>query len=772
MKYLKYTLAISLMAIAGTQRMEACGPFYPEKPNHIKMFRSCSPELESQWQEGCRFQDYEKEENCLLWQNITSPSIPLDDIERVIYTAGLRDLQDLPAGSLSDNKFAQWLCMPGHAEDLEYVSMAKEIEEIRAHMANPWYYAYDEDEEHVRLDELMRKCRTYTGKRHADRYALQLMRLHFSAGDFKSCRELWENSISNMPANIITDMATSYAGGAYYRCGNRDKAIELYTRSQDIGSLITLKAWGDTEEESEYTDTRVKQLEYIFNRFPNSPLLGIKLQEHVRNRESFVYGYEIWAARDFHDPVEVKTRREGDSLVTDDERAFYDELKNFARKAVSSDKCRQKGMWLYTLGYLYYLDGNTGKAETWLGKAEHADATPFIKESIHAFRILMDAGHANSSSAYRRKLLRHLKWLDERMKKDAPLHPDRMWQFDNKMNQPVCYWQDVARKVLLGEVCPKMRQAGNTPLALQLANYATNRIHQLSPQYEALYTGWSDSTGYEYYTKTIPFDEYRKTWPGRNYHDFSSQFFNAIYDAKADDAARYAEKIDKPASDLDRFLNARSYVDHDYIFEIVGTLYLREMDYEKASYWLSRVSTGYQSRTNIAKEGYFRLDPFRYQADKAYFIADSCDYKLRFAQEMVCLDNIIHSNAEANRKAEAKIRFAIGLRNSFGKCWYLTEYGHNIFLGSDGENVRGGRWYTSADREGFRNNTFAQEAYTRVDTMIKEAIAEFTDPEKAAQAQLEMMNHATLMKTYPGTQAAEYIRTRCDNYHDYALQKR
>lgn len=771
MKYLKYTLAISLMAIAGTQRMEACGPFYPEKPEHIKMFRSCSLELESQWQEGCRFQDYEKEENCLLWQKITSPSIPLKDIEKVIYTAHLSDLRDLPAGSLSDNKFAQWLCLPGHGDDLEYVSMAKEIEEIRDHMADTWYYAYDEDEEHVRLDELMRKCRTYTGKRHADRYALQLIRLYFTTGDFKSCRELWENTISDMPANIITDMAASYAGGAYYRCGNRDKAIELYTRSQDIGSLINLKAWEGTEEKSEYTDLRVKQLEYIFNRFPNSPLLSVKLQEYIRNRESFLYGFEIWADRDFHDPVEVKTRWEDNSLVADDERTFYDELKRFARKAVSSEKCRQKGMWLYALGYLYYLDGDMSQADTWLGKAEHADATPFIKESVHAFRILMDAGHANNSRDYRRKLLRHLEWLDERMKTDVHLTPDQKWQYDNKMNYSVSYWQDVARKVLLGEVCPKIRQTGNTPLALQLANYATNRIHQLSPLYEATYAGWNDSTGYEYYDKIIPIDEYRKTWPGRNVFDFTNQFFKEIYAAKADDAARYAEKIDRPTSDLDRFLNDRSYINRDYLFDIVGTLYLREMDYEKASRWLARVSTGYQSRTNIAKEGYFRLDPFRYQSDKKRLIADSCDYKLRFAQEMVRLDNMIHSDAEANRKAEAKIRFAIGLRNSFGRCWYLTEYGHNMFLESDYENNHW-CWYTTADREGFKDNTFAQEAYKRGDDLMKEAITEFTDPEKAAQAQLEMMNHATLMKEYPATKAAEYIRTRCDNYYDYALQKR
>lgn len=396
---------------------------------------------------------------------------------------------------------------------------------------------------------------------------------------------------------------------------------------------------------------------------------------------------------------------------------------------------------------------------------------PLIKESVRAFRFLIDAQYANNSNAYRRKLLKELEWLDEHMKKDVCMNYDDNWQYNNKMNWPVCYWSDVARKVLLGSVCPKLSQAGNTTLALQLANYATNRIHQLSPLYEAYHYGGEDPEDKESYSVILPFNEYRTTWSDNNYFDYSNQFFDMIDGISADGAAMYAERIATPKSELDRFLNDRSYVDTDYIYDIVGTLYIREMNYEKASSWLAKVSTDYQDRTNIAKEGYFKLDPFRYQIDKKHYISDSTDYKLRFAQEMAQLDKIIHSDAEAHRKAEAKIRYAIGLRNSFGKCWYLTEYGYN--LGYESDYSRGyWTWHTSVDREGFKDNTFAQSAYRKVDTMMQEAIKEFTDPEKAATAELEMMNYATLIKKFPKSKAAASIRSHCDNYYDYALQKR
>ncbi|MDE5858698.1 MAG: hypothetical protein K2H32_10150 [Muribaculaceae bacterium] len=771
MKSLKYILVISALILLGVAQVNACGPYYPDDPNYILMFRSCSPELERQWQEGCRFQDFEKVQNCILWQDITSSSIPLSDIEKVIYGARLSNLNKFSTGNLSDNEFAKWLSDPNHREDLEYICIAKEIEEIREYMNNPWYYAYDGDDEHSRLTELKKICQDYNGKRHASRYALQLIRLHFAVGDYKSCIDLWENRVSKMPQNIVTDMIASYVGGAYSRQGNRAKAIELFTKSQDIGSLISLKAWQFVESNSIYTDERVKELEYIFNRFPNSPLLSVKLQEYIRNRELFVYNYEDWGNRGFHDPVPIKTYWVGDSLVADAEPIFYNELSRFAQNVVDNSKCNQRGMWNYALSYLYFLDGDMNNGLYYLNRAEHSEATPFIKESIRAFRFLLNAQQASNSGSYLNKLQSDLIWLDEQMDKDVSLNPDNEWQYNNKLNWRVSYLQDVARKVLLGVVCPKMKQVGNTTLALQLANYASNRVHQLFPLFKAYHYGYDDPDDRDSYYVILTFDEYRKKWPGHNYFDWQNQFFELIYNSSADDAAKYAQKIKNPVSKLDRFLNERSYVDSDYIYDIVGTLYLREMNYKKAIEWLSNVSSDYQQRMNIAKDGYFTLDPFRFQSDKKHFISDSNNYKLRFAQEMAQLDIIANSDVDSNRKAESKIRYAIGLRNSYGKCWYLTAYGYNMGLTYD-EYWRNWEWHTSSNRKGFKDHNYAQQAYKKVDALLNEAISEFTDPEKAAQAQLEMMNYATLMKQFPNTKAAEHVRTRCDRYYDYALEKR
>lgn len=771
MKSIKYILAISFAAIAAVFAAEACGPYSMTNPAYLKIFRSCSPELEQQWEAGCRFQDYEKDENCALWQNITSPSIPLKDIETLVYDTNLYGLNHLADSTYANNKFAQWLLEPQNKEDLDYLLIAKEIEEIRTYMNDPWYYPYDGDEEHTRLNELMKACEAYNGSRHADRYALQTVRLCFAKADFPKCIKLWEDKVSHMPQNIVTDMIASYVGGAYSRKGDRQKAIDLFTRSQDIGSLISLKAWDYEEEQSKYSDSRVKELEYIFNRFPNSPLLSIKLQKHIRNREAFISDFDDWKARGFTNPVNFKTKWEGDSLVADDEHDFYDELKLFAKKAAASSTTKQQGMWNYALAYLDYLDGKKTSANSYLAKAERSEASPTIKESIHAFRFLIDASSVKNIAAYKSQLLKELKWLDECMARDAALNYTDNWQYKNKLNWSVDYWQDVARKILLGEICPRLEKSGDAPLALQLANYASNRILQVQPLYE-VWRVTSDEAGVpEFHTAIIPFDEYRKTPDQQNRFDYCNQFFQQINASSADDAARYATLIAEPRNETDRFLNARGYTDTDYIYDIVGTLYLREMNYVKAAEWLSKVSSDYQGQTNLAKEGYFRLDPFRYQSDKKAFIPDSTDYKLRFAREMTRLEKEIASETDANRKANAKIRYATGLRNSFGSCWYLTQYGFDMYF-QPGQTFSDSKTFYSSDREGFTGNPFAKKAYKKVDRLMAEALSEFTNPEQAAQAQLEMMNYATLMAQYPNSQAASTIRGRCDKYSDYGLQQR
>ena len=118
---------------------------------------------------------------------------------------------------------------------------------------------------------------------------------------------------------------------------------------------------------------------------------------------------------------------------------------------------------------------------------------------------------------------------------------------------------------------------------------------------------------------------------------------------------------------------------------------------------------------------------------------------------------VVISADNPDLRANAMIRYAAGLRNSFGRCWALTQY----FASED-------------SRSGFNyrfNSSWARKAYTKADRLVVRALREFKSPELAAQAHLKLKNFKTVVRDYPHTRAARLVHQQCDRYYDYAIHK-
>lgn len=126
--------------------------------------------------------NYGSDENCLLWQQQTSPDIPISDIYALVYKAdiswieSLRYHQSTSRWSCSEerNQFAEWLWEDTEAAD--FLLLAKQCEETRDRMNDPWYYPSRKDPEKMTLDGIIKTAQKYDGKRFADRYVLQALR--------------------------------------------------------------------------------------------------------------------------------------------------------------------------------------------------------------------------------------------------------------------------------------------------------------------------------------------------------------------------------------------------------------------------------------------------------------------------------------------------------------------------------------------------------------------------------------------------------------------
>ena len=97
--------------------------------------------------------DY-KAENLKLWQQQTSSDISISDIEHVVYISEASFLKDnkniMEKTSLKHNSFAMWIVDNKRMDILDFLILAKQSEDIRSSMNDPWYY-HVEDNSHYRM---------------------------------------------------------------------------------------------------------------------------------------------------------------------------------------------------------------------------------------------------------------------------------------------------------------------------------------------------------------------------------------------------------------------------------------------------------------------------------------------------------------------------------------------------------------------------------------------------------------------------------------------
>ena len=221
----------------------------------------------------------------------------------------------------------------------------------------------------------------------------------------------------------------------------------------------------------------------------------------------------------------------------------------------------------------------------------------------------------------------------------------------------------------------------------------------------------------------------------------------------ANQLADYVKSVEKPHTAFEQFLDAHAYVDMDYLNEILGTHYLREMRYAEAKQTLAKVSYAFFRQTNVYKEGLLDYDPFSYRRVRWNHALDA---KYQFACMMNHCEKEIAQTDNPNRKAVAMLKLATGISNSsprgrsFALCYYQSGCVGSALDYSE---------YTQMEHTDMMSN--------RADELYQQAFRMFTDDEMAAQAQYELGNFYTVTSWYPETRAAKYVRAHCDGIWDY-----
>lgn len=703
MRYARFIATISLL-LSMTEAF-ACGPFV-YSPSEYYIFHLVDlPEGPDE--------DFNLNgrKNCFLWQEETCSNIPLDDIYQVVYKYDLETLMALKMGKVPRdaraNKMAKWLTQQDGQKALDYLILAKNCEWLRSEYLSPWYYPCKKDPVIFSLNEVaeMARCKA-KGYCYGDRYALQAVRAMTSLKQYEEIISFWSEIEKDIPEGLMRRMTLSYVAGAYFHLDDMERAKDCYKLADDMEGLLSCSL--------RYKPglSRVEKMELLYEVYPNCPGFRLKLWE--------ILG-----------PIEPNHNMISDEWYDWDaviEKEEVNQLALLCDKVLDGDLPADKALWAYSACYIAHLQGDDKKAERYLKIAENTVKDQNLADAIKVMRIYIDAQICTYDKTYEQKLFAQLRWLQQMIEKDID---DEIVKKADFYNLTECfsfyYWNDAMRCILLGTVCPKLVGQGNTTLALQLANMASYSLLNVIP---------------------INMYQYRHSGRGNGY-DYCSHFAELADSLSANALMAYTEVALKPQTEFQRFLNAHSYIDGDYLYELVGTHCLREMRYADAERFLLKVSPDYFVRTNVYKEGYLSRDPFSLEHKSWNHGADA---KLCYARRMNRLEQDIAAATDPNLKAMSMIEYGIGLRNSFDYCWALTQYRRGLvfYFGFEWEEAE-----------------LTQQALKRADYLINKALNSFTDNEFAAQAQMLFCNFKTVKVLYPETLAAQIIRGRCDRYVDY-----
>lgn len=703
---LKIYIVVSLLLF--TLTASACG-YFPMNSGNVWLYRimpldeSRYEEYGTSWQSDCMLHpkvDYSRE-NVLLWQKQTSSSVSLKDIEHVVYQADIASLRNLSTSS-GNNTFLRWVVENNKEDIVQLLIMAKQNESITSHMADPWYYRVEDDANFRTLENIAEECCKHKTGRLLGRYALQAMRALCNLRKYDECARYWYSVKNKIPDNVIRDMCELKAAAALNKTGRSEEALEIYARHGDVASIRAINN-GEIDNE----------LLFVYDSCPNSPYLEGELQKWL-----LYFGAE----RNCSSPM-ASCRYNEEQL---------DELLQVVHKAVREKKSDNMAMWYYTLAALYDVKGKPKQAKKYLNRGMSYRKNLFLRDSYRLLRMWLEAQTLPADSMYEKQLEADIRWLVAKVERDRPSGSDETKfepeefcynrnYYEGKPNS--FYWNDALRRLLLRAVCPKMHKAGKYVREIQLANLAENLlIHS---------------------------------------NDYSNEMF-LITDRLPYKAARdYFSRIYYPADDFDKFLNSKGKTDKYYWYDILATKCLRERRYDKAVVYLKQIPVEFQRKMNAYD--YMDMNPFSY--DMFTFTKNPAlkdDSKLHFAQKMAAYRRVMNNDADADKRADAKIQYALGLRNSVSRCWFLTRYSsnnENNYIANNVANI-----LYPEDTMTYRHDEYMAMS----NRLISRAIAGYRDKEKAARQLQRLLYFRRVIDEFSETAAARDVRQHCDRWRDYA----
>lgn len=444
--------------------------------------------------------------------------------------------------------------------------------------------------------------------------------------------------------------------------------------------------------------------------------------------------------------------------------ASFCAIKPIAEKTLRTNQLKNRGDWEFTLAYMYgeyYKDFK--KASQYINRAlQHRFSSDDFREHARAYRMKIDAKNGHTSS-----LLADMKWMESKM---------------DMLSPTVKEWNRMVQNIVYTAWIPKLWEKGDYTTAILLCGYADNLIY--SQQYPLLLY-LSETEGSEYLSYKL--ENLRKSHQLWNEHDYTSLSFQLMGSLTSAQLIEVKRNMSMPNS-LYAYLKKHARHDADFINELIGTLALREENYQRAVQYLSQVSDEYLQTMNLYKSNYLKKDPFAPYTTCGHYKDESGKWstrknshknleyefsKYKFAQKMLKLQNEMKHGRSADERGLARLKYAIGRYNSFESCWALTQYwrGTNIGLFEPMLDYWSYNDEIAKQYHGFLYNYSQNNDCEKTKAIylaeIQKALSMLQSDEYKAEARYMLGEIKTVLKHYSHTTVAQHIKTSCDHWEKW-----
>lgn len=613
--------------------------------------------------------------NVTDWVNHLGKNVKANDIDAVMYQSNSETIQILKTSntldrlpdSLQNNTFVQSLLLPKNKQELSYFIFTKDQEPFTNIAQDPW--SPDERNfDKIKQFALEAESKISSNKKNSFlslRYAYQAARLFLFAKEYEKSIIVYDKYIarSKLKSPVLGWALSNYAG-AIRKNGDPAKAAFLFSKVFTLSperrilaynnfhyiqaTDAEILAYAKTKEDKfninaiigfNNSNSTLQYLENCYKLDPANTINAVLLTREVNKIENFyikphVLGYNTpqW----YHDENK------------DEIQKHLQNVRELALSIYKDKKYIQPQLGLVTAAYLSWLNAENDLAKKYLKLVEPKSLNENLKDQLRITEMLtLLTDWEKEKSLDENQLIATLKWLQEKAKKEKNNENNNSWSsFENGS------YSLISKNILQNIVVNQYLLKGDTALA-SLAAVKSDIFHNHGYVNDTLENNMQYSTV--------------RFWQ----EDLTPQTLLKVQN--------YIQSPDKQPKMVQFLLEDIKKVNSNYLTELIGTAYLRELDFANAVKTLKKLPGTYKSKeySNWYAEQTIAPNPFIVTInDYPKKIGRSSMTKLEYAARMHKYQTLIKTEKNNGKKADYYFHMASGIyqTSTYGNAWPLVSY--------------------------------------------------------------------------------------------------